>query len=275
MKRCRPLLGTFVEIESDNEAAIEAGFTAVAQVHELMSSHEPASELSLVNRKAHLEPVPVSEWTAAVLRRAIYWARASEGRFDVVRAGASALSHAAIPLHPGQPKPTVAANWTDLEVERGTVRLNRPVCVDLGGIAKGFAVDRAVEAMQAAGAARGLVNAGGDIRGFGPERWPIDIVEPRTRRPVATVELQDASLATSAGLPLGDALSFDHVLAPARRWISVSVHASSCCDADALTKVIWTGSDDALLLLREAIANAFGIRPDGTVEEVSAKEFSE
>jgi thiamine biosynthesis lipoprotein len=273
VRRCRPLLGTFVEIETEDEAAIEAGFAAVATVQELMSAHEPASELSLVNRKAHLELVPVSEWTAAVLMRAIHWSRVSEGRFDVVRAGASALSLAAIPLHPGQPSPDPAADWTDLAVERRMASLDRPACLDLGGIAKGFAVDRAVEAMQAAGAVRGLVNAGGDIRSFGPEPWPVDIVEPGSRRSVATVELQNASLATSAGLLLEGALSFDHVLA-ARQWISVTVCTSICCDADALTKIIWTKPADSRLLLREAGAKAFGIRPNGMVEEVGAEEFA-
>src|SRR5690349_5171700 len=90
--RCRPLLGTFVEVTCDSARATGAAFDAIAQVHALMSAHDPDSELSRINRFAHRRPIAVHPWTAAVLVRALFWARASKGGFDPVRAGTHALS---------------------------------------------------------------------------------------------------------------------------------------------------------------------------------------
>ena len=263
MKRCRPLLGTFVEVESDSSAAIDAAFAAVEQIHRLMSAHDPASELSRVNRSAHHTPVTVSAPTAAVLRRAMHWAKLSGGAFDCVRAGRAAIARGALPLHPGQPLPDPAADWCALRLTGHAVTLATPACVDLGGIAKGYAVDLAINAMRRAGAARGLVNAGGDLRGFGEQPWPVAVADPRTRRPLVMIALDNAALATSAGLPRArDGLDFAHLPGSLRRWLSVSVRAPNACDADALTKILWTMGDRAGGLLLDHGAEAFAIGVD-------------
>jgi thiamine biosynthesis lipoprotein len=274
-KRCRPLLGTFVEIECDRPAATEAGFAVIEAIHRLMSAHEPLSELSLVNRSAHHGWVELSEPTAAVLARARHWAKASAGRFDIVRAGTKALGRAILPLHPRQPWPDAQADWTDVALQGNAVRLQRPACLDLGGIAKGFAVDRAVEAMIAAGATRGLVNAGGDLRGFGAEPWRIEVVEPAMRRALAAIDLRDMALTTSAGLPSEDgSLDFGHLLKASRQWVSVTVQAANCCDADALTKIVWTGWPGASQLLRESDAQALAMRADGSLQKIGEETFA-
>jgi thiamine biosynthesis lipoprotein len=265
--RCRPLLGTFVEVTADREDAIEAAFGAVEQVHRLMSAHEPESDVSRINRFGHLRSVEVHDWTARVIERALSWSKRSEGAFDVVRAGKAAIERARLPRHADQPQPE-AAHWTWLEIQGASARLLKPGCIDLGGIAKGFAVDRAVDALREAGCDRGLVNAGGDLRGFGPEPWPVSIVDPLGRRPIAAIEIDNEALATSAGLLNGkDRLSFDHV-GGAGRWISVSVHARNACDADALTKIVWAGAGNVGVLLAESRAKALAIRSDGEIETV-------
>ena len=91
MHRCRPLLGTFVEVTAATAAAIDAAFAAVAHIHALMSAHEPDSDLSRINRFAHLGPVEISDETREVLERALHWWRLSGGSFDIVAAGARAL----------------------------------------------------------------------------------------------------------------------------------------------------------------------------------------
>jgi len=263
------LLGTFVEIEAEDPQAIELGFAAVERVHQLMSAHLADSELSQINRFAYLRPVPVSAWTQTVLARALHWSRLSGGSFDCVRAGAAALSSGRLPRHQDQPVPS-ARGWQVVHIADQTVRLDEPACLDLGGIAKGFAVDMAIEAMQAAGASRGLVNAGGDLRGFGPDQWPVTVVDPRTRQPLVGVELTDAALATSAGLPAASGrLSFDHLPGARDRWISVTVQAPTAMDADALTKIVWAGGDVSHLL-QSVSAKAFAIRADGHVEPLGA-----
>lgn len=265
LSRCRPLLGTLVEVTADRQDAIEAAFAAVAKVHRLMSAHEPDSDVSRINRFAHFSPVEVDEWTAGALERALYWAKQSHGAFDPVRAGEAALGRGAIPRHREQPCPQ-ALHWTCLELHRRSVQLARPGCIDLGGIAKGVAVDRAVEALRRAGCERGLVNAGGDLAGFGSEAWPVAIADPLTRRPVASVEIANQALATSAGLPGAGSLSFDHLGGRHARWTSVSVVAPIASDADALTKIVWAAGG---ALLADAGAKALAITDDGQVEAVA------
>jgi thiamine biosynthesis lipoprotein len=267
--RCRPLLGTFVEIVADMPEAIDLAFAAVAHVHGLMSAHLVDSELSQINRFAHLRPVPVTAWTQAVLTRALHWSGFSGGSFDCVRAGAAALTSGRLPRHPDQPVPS-ARGWQAIHIADQTIRLDEPACLDLGGIAKGFAVDMAIEAIQAAGASRGLVNAGGDLRGFGPDPWPVSVVDPRTRQPLVGVELTNAAMATSAGLPgASGRLSFDHLADTSDRWISVTVKAPTAMDADALTKIVWAGGVVSGVL-HSVSAQAFAIRADGRVEPVGA-----
>src|SRR5437879_254664 len=89
IRRARPLLGTFVEIEvagaakSKMDAAIDAAFESVAQVHRLMSFHEDDSDVSRLNHAAWLRPVKVHAWTFGVLQAAVELHRRSEGIFDI------------------------------------------------------------------------------------------------------------------------------------------------------------------------------------------------
>jgi thiamine biosynthesis lipoprotein len=262
------LLGTFVEISAGREEAIEAAFAAVEQVHRLMSAHEPESNVSRINRFGHLQPVHVHKWTARAIERALFWSKESKGIFDVVRAGKAAMGSGLLPRHPDQPQP-VASHWTWLEIQGASVRLLKPGCIDLGGIAKGFAVDRAVEALKGAGCECGLVNAGGDLRGFGAESWSAAIIDPQTRGPVAEIDLDNEALATSAGLPSGSALSFVHLGGGNRGWTSVSVLARTACDADALTKIIWSGNEGIAALLAKVGARALVFTEAGEVELIA------
>lgn len=264
LRRCRPLLGTFVEVLADREDGIEAAFEAIVQVHRLMSAHEPDSDLSRINRFGHRRTVRVHDWTARVLERALYWAKESGGAFDPVKAGSASLRHHLIPCHPDQPPPK-AAHWTWLELQGSSIRLMKPACIDLGGIAKGFAVDRATEVLRGAGCERGLVNAGGDLRGFGAQPWPVTIVDPLTRRGIAEVQIADEALATSAGLPREGSLSFHHLGGASSGWTSVTVVAATACDADALTKIVWRGRGCTSSILSSIEAKALRITDDGVV----------
>ena len=270
VRRCRPLLGTFVEIEADDRNGIEVAFAAIQRVHRLMSAHEPDSDLSRINRFAHLAFVEVDAWTAEVLERAASWSERSEGAFDVVRAGKSAVANGYFPLHSDQPLPA-AGEWTCLQIDGRSVRSHKPACADLGGIAKGFAVDRAVDALRGAGCERGMVNAGGDLRCFGLGPWAISIVDPSTRRACVAVGVENGALATSAGLPQPDGgLGFAHLGGAPGGWTSVSVLALTACDADALTKIVCARGAAAERLLVSADATALLISEDGEAETVGA-----
>lgn len=259
--RCRPLLGTFVEVTAPSDACIDAAFDAIGRVHELMSAHEADSDIGRLSRFGHERAVEVDPWTARVLERAIHWARHSDGIFDVVRAGKAAIERGALPVHPGQQRPQ-AADWTWLELSGGSARLMKPGCVDVGGIAKGFAVDRAVDALKAAGAPFGLINAGGDIAGFGPNPWPVQVVDPASRRPLAAVEIENGALATSSVLPDGD---HAHLVGRDPRLVLATVCAPSAMDADALAKIVLSGSPLVRACLEAADAKAFALANDGAI----------
>lgn len=264
--RCRPLLGTFVEV-TGRCAAIEAAFRAIEQVHVLMSAHGRDSDVGRINRLSHQAPVEVDPATAAVLERALHWSKKSAGAFDVAAAGAAAIDRQYLPLHGAQPKPQ-SADWTCLELCGRTVRLRKPACIDLGGIAKGYAVDRALAAMKAEGATFGFVNAGGDIAGFGPQPWPVELVEPRSRRAIANLAVSNGAIATSSLQPDGSAR---HLLSIAPGLVSATVCAPCAMDADALTKIVLSGSPAARACLRSAGAQALLLRADGELRAVEAE----
>jgi thiamine biosynthesis lipoprotein len=264
LTRCRPVLGTFVEVTADSEAAADAAFEAIEHVHRLMSAHEPDSDLSRINRFAHREQVQVDPWTAAVLDRALYWSQQSDGAFDVIAAGAAAIANRDLPRHSDQPEPR-SHSWRDLRLQDCFVRLSAPACIDLGGIAKGFAVDRAVAAMEAAGATAGLVNAGGDIAGFGNRAWTVQVVEPATRSAVANVAVTNGAVATSSVQPNGGEA---HLLRRSPELRSVTVCAPNATDADALTKIVLSGSPVAPACLATARADAFVINTAGAIRPI-------
>jgi thiamine biosynthesis lipoprotein ApbE len=148
------------------------------------------------------------------------------------------------------------------------------VKIDLGGIAKGFAVDRAVEALRHHGVAEGLVNAGGDLRVFGPCNHVVDIRDPRQPdRPMCCVALCNAALASSAGrfdpLRSRNALSSGVVdpatSRPVQSITGATVCASSCMIADALTKVVMNSGEAAVPILEHDGADAMFVSARGDV----------
>ena len=143
---------------------------------------------------------------------------------------------------------TSSGSWRDVYLtDRSRVRFGRPVRLDLGGIAKGYAVDRAIQALQRAGVEKILVNAGGDMRISGD--WEQRIGLRAAHSPhlsAATLTLANAALATSASyysrrrLPDGEvsALLDPRSTIPYTDNGSVTVRAADCMSADALTKVV-------------------------------------
>jgi len=239
-RRARPLLGTFVEVSADGASpaavhrAIDAAFHAVARIHRLMSVHDATSDLSRLNRAEPGRATTLHPWTRAVLRAALELHTASGGLFDVT-------AGAAPPRGGGGPGFQLLA--------RGRARRTGPdVIIDLGGIAKGFAVDRAVRILRSHGATRGLVNAGGDLVAFGAPGALVAIRDPRRPgRALARVVVENAALASSGG---GAAAIVDpRPTAPRPEILGATVTAPSCLLADALTKVVMIAGESAGPLL--------------------------
>jgi thiamine biosynthesis lipoprotein len=246
-RRARALLGTLVEIEASGPAqalapALEAALAAVARVHRLMSFHEPASDVTRINAAAAGVPVGIDADTWRLLRRAVEIGELSGGVFEIAIAGVL-VADGLLPRSPGGTPPIDDhPSCRDLDLdEPNRVTWRRKGSIDLGGIAKGFAVDQAVGALRAHGVVSGVVNAGGDLRCFGTPRL-IQIRHPFA--PGVRLELgllHDCALATSApaiGAPAGSDPLVDPRTGRRVGWeLGISVVADECVVADAFTKI--------------------------------------
>ncbi|QBR70309.1 FAD:protein FMN transferase [Beijerinckiaceae bacterium] len=283
LRRLRPLLGTFVEVavaDSDAEAmeaAVEAAFVAIDTVHRLMSFHDPESDVSRLNHGAAKSAIAVHPWTFQVLETALDLHRCSLGMFDI-RIAPVLQSLGMLPYHEGDP-PLANASARDqaqIELLSGqTVRFHDSrTRIDLGGIAKGFAVDRAIDVLRKSGISSGLVNAGGDLAVFGPKGMMVTIRDPNCpSKGLCQVELRNAALATSGARseplqriePTGPEVIDPATGEPVGVVLGASVRAPTCLLADALTKIVMIGGEKSAPLLRQFDASALFVSAEGEV----------
>ena len=248
MIRCKPLLGTFVEIMIEDaiqsEQALAEAFFAIEKIQSLMSFHNPESELSRMNALAHAEEIRIHPWTAEVIgiAKAIYIQ--SQGVFNC-GIGHRLVEAGLLPRHLNIDDYSFGG-IEDLElIEPDLVQSKLPLCIDFGGIAKGYAVDKAVEALISKGIQSGSVNAGGDIRVFGDCFQDIQMRDPaRPSELIQIGSIKSGAIATSS-------LYFAKRNASVKSFMinpfnhehiefseSYSVVANECVFADALTKVV-------------------------------------
>jgi thiamine biosynthesis lipoprotein len=268
IRRARPLLGTFAEVCAEGatlavmEAAVEDAFGAIARVHRLMSFQDAASDVSKLNSEAAARETGVDIWTYKVLETALDLYRRSGGLFDITAGPASASktkggSSAAIELLPDN-----------------RVRFHRPdISIDLGGIAKGFAVDCAIDALKRHGIASAIVNAGGDLAAFGPAPCRVHIRDPRAPSQLLCAAGVDNEALASSGAPVDLLQSCDagtpaiidpKMRAPVRAMAGATVRAASCMIADALTKVVMIAGEGASSVLGHYGAEALVVSADGS-----------
>jgi thiamine biosynthesis lipoprotein len=267
----RMLMGTFgriVAIAPDSPAAgksAEAGFAELVRIDELMSDYKPDSELAAVNQNAFKSPVMVSQPTFDVLTTAHYFSQLTEGAFDVTvgplvdlwRRAADANS---IPTETELQQARAKVGYEKLILDANEMTARFAVDgmrLDLGGIAKGYAVDKAIEAMKKRGALGGMVDIGGDIRCFGTppkskETWLIGLQDPNskdwigTTRPSLVLKLNDQAIATSGDyrrFALIDGKKYSHIIDSKSGYASpglasVTIIAKEAVDADALATAV-------------------------------------
>lgn len=283
IRRLRPLLGTFVEVAAagagaaDMETALEAAFAAIGTVHRLMSFHDEESDVSRLNHGAFEAATSVHCWTYQVLESALDIHRRSNGLFDI-RIAPALQKFGLLPYSAGDLAHDAAstADHGVIELLAGErVRFgDRATRIDLGGIAKGFAVDRAIDVLRDLGMPSGLVNAGGDLAAFGPKGVVVTVRDPSCPcRALCQVELCDGALASSgAGFDPFQSLAAARaaVIDPASgdpvcAIIGATVRAPSCLLADALTKIVMIGGQSSAPLLRQFGASALFVAADGEV----------
>lgn len=246
--RAKPLLGTLVSIQVDAQArnlgatlAVEKAFEVVAHIGSVMSAHDPNSDLGRMSRASPGDLLSLDPHTVTVLRASQYWRHVSAGAFNPVKA---AQTLALKGSRPGLVVSSVAC--TNYEILSSTqLRMHGPVLMDLGGIAKGYAVDQAIEVLARCGISDAVVNAGGDLRVVGHRAIAVEVRHAenclrdslfrRFRR------IHNAAMATSVAEHADS--EFVRTLPLRRqRWGNATVMAKDCMTADVLTKWVLQSS---------------------------------
>lgn len=193
--------------------------------------------------------------TYAVIGRALALSALSDSAFDITIAS-ELVARGHLPHPPYAPEPDGAANWRDIELlPDNHVRFARALWIDLGGIAKGYAVDRAMTAIARFAPAQACVNAGGDLSIKGPDAERVMLC-PRASYNACTpmIELRDGSLASSKAAPGGPHVLSRRCDVAAPQFVSVT--APHCIDADALTKVVLARREQSAPVLATLGASA-------------------
>jgi FAD:protein FMN transferase len=259
LSETREAMGTVVSITLlDRDAArgaeaIESAYRAIESVERSMSTYDPESEISHLNREGSIE---ASDDFLIVLQEALAIHRRSGGAFDVTMKPLLELlseSFAKGGAPPSAAEVQALLGRVDagaIEIEDSRVTLPPGVRITLDGIAKGHAIDRAIEALRAEGVEHALVDAGGDMRALGDrdgEPWRVAMQDPRDPSEYLTVIfLTDRAVATSGDYRryFDPEMTSHHILDPrtgrsAESLISVSVQAETAMVADALATAIF------------------------------------
>jgi thiamine biosynthesis lipoprotein len=265
------IMGTriFVEIWAEDAAAgdtaIDAVMDEMRHIDDSMSTYKPSSEVSRVNALAATRPVRISSELFGLLTTAMQYSRITEGAFDITYASVGYMYDFRQRKRPTEQQiasalPAVNYRHVLLDRKTSSVRFSRPgVRIDLGGIAKGYAVDQGIEILTARGYSHALVNAGGDSRVIGDRRgrpWVVGIRHPDHPDQIITrIPLVDAAFSTSGDYERyfdEDGVRYHHIIDPrtghsASKVRSATVIAPTATRTDGLSKTAFVlGPDEAM-----------------------------
>lgn len=273
VRRSQIVMGTVVEITALGSdaahlhAAIEKSFDEMRRIENLMTVHGEKSDVVRLSQPR--TTVNVSPETAEVISLGLKVVEASNGAFEMGMGHLKALwgietDHPRIPEAEEIHRALASIGKNTLKMEGTVITKKKPaLAFDLGGIAKGFAIDRAISVLQNAGIKNASVNAGGDIRLLGDRKgrpWRIGIKHPRQKEKLlATISLQDLAIVTSGDYERffeENGVRYHHLFDPhtgfpARKSQSATVIAPTAALADALaTAAFVLGPKHGLDLLK-------------------------
>lgn len=272
----RVLMGTQVIVKAVGDDrdhlqnAVNAAFAEVSRLERLMSNFMPETELSRINQQAGVAPVTVSRELFGVIKRSLFFSELSDGAFDISFASVGKLwnfRNAVLPS-PDAVKaqlPFVDYRKIELNDQRSTVFLPSPQMeIGLGGIGKGYAMDRAMAVLNAHGIRNAMVMAGGDtlIRGKnGDDVWRVGLRDPdKADGILAVLPLEDQAISTSGDYErffIKDGVRYHHILDtrtgyPATLCRSVTILAPDATTSDALSTTVFVlGPERGLALIEQ------------------------
>jgi len=261
-----------VEFEADSEKLaqklIQDVVAEMNRIDRLMSPFKSTSELSRLNREGSSRPVKVTSELFRLLELSIEYSKLTEGSFDVTFSSLGYLYNYRKEQKPSQSQiddltPSIDYRSIVLSNKDKAVSFkNSNTRVDLGGIAKGHAVDQCIKLLVASGIKNAFVSAGGDSRVVGKKGdrlWYIGIRDPRDRKKlIVNMPLEEVSISTSGDYErffIKDKVRYHHILDPktgdsARASRSVTILAPTSTRADALsTSVFVLGPKKGMALI--------------------------
>jgi len=301
------ILGTICSVNLyglGSESVYNEIFGRLREIENLMSVNIPSSEISRINAAAGIEPVRVSEETFNVIKRAVYFARLSEGAFDpsigpvVILWGIGSGSER-VPASGEIAELLPLVNWRNIELdeEAKTVFLTQcGMSLDLGAIAKGYAADEAAAIVKKALISRALIDLGGNIIITGEKKdaspWRIGVQNPEKQRGTALGYLQitaapneSKTVVTSGTYERyfeNDGIRYHHLFNPPLGYpaqnglISVTVTADVSMDADALSTAVFVLGFEKGFALIESLdgIEAVFVFEDRSVRTTAGADFT-
>ncbi len=236
-------------------SAVQAGFREISRIEDIMSAYKPNSELCSLNKAGEQE---ISRELLYVINKARYASELSNGAFDITCKPLIDLWHNArktneVPDTQNILNTLSLVEYRNILTKNNNVKFNKAgMKIDLGALAKGYAVDMAMELIKSYDIKGALVDAGGDIRAIGKREdgklWEIGIKHPRERnRIIGLVNLENSAVATSGDYERFFMLNgrrYSHIIDPRTGYpadnqiVSVSVLSSNCLTCDSLATAI-------------------------------------
>jgi FAD:protein FMN transferase len=289
MERTEAIMGTrcYVELWADDpdkgNDALDAVMAELRRIDNLMSHYKPDSQLSQINAYGNERPVQVDKELFDLIKLSTHFSAITDGAFDITYASVGYLYNYPLHIRPTEEQIKQAlpsVNWRNLifDEEHHTVRFGHPgMRIDLGGIGKGYAVDRGIEVLKARGITRALVTAGGDSRIIGDRfgrPWLVAIRHPDNPNKVVTrIPLADAAVSTSGDYERffdENGVRYHHIIDPrtghsASKVRSATIIGPTATQTDGMSKTAFVlGPEQAMEIInRMPQYDAVFVTPDG------------
>lgn len=297
IKKTEEHMGTLVSItlfvpkDQSSKQAVDAAFSEISRIDSLLSHYKEDSEVSRLNREKHIKD-PSNDLRINI-ERSVYYGKLSSGAFDITVQPILDLYEESFKKRGRAPtdeeinRVRQRVDFLRIKMEERGISIGGDQKITLGGIAKGYAVDRAIEVLQSKGIEHALVDAGGDIRAVGKKagasEWIIALRNPRNRNDFITrLRVKDRAVVTSGDYEryFDDEKTFHHIVHPktgysATELISATIIAEKAFDADAISTSVFVLGKKKGLELIESLDNVEGLLITREKEIVRSSRFQE